>query len=50
MVDAADGPDSRVLCVAEKPSVARAIAEALSGGKHCTRGARGPLQSSDYLL
>ena len=25
----------RVLCIAEKPSVARAVAEALSGGKHC---------------
>ena len=34
----------RVLCIAEKPSVARAVAEALSGGKHCTRGAR-PLQT-----
>ena len=41
--DASD-PDSCVLCVAEKPSVARAIAEALSGGKHCSRGAR-PLQT-----
>ena len=46
-VSADDGPDSRVLCIAEKPSVARAVAEALSGGKHCTRGsgAHGPLQT-----
>ena len=38
-------PDSKVLCIAEKPSVARAVAEALSGGKHCTRGTGGPLQT-----
>ena len=44
-VSADDGPDSRVLCIAEKPSVARAVAEALSGGKHCTRGSGGPLQT-----
>ena len=37
-------PECRVLCVAEKPSVARAIAEALSGGKHCTRNKNSPLQ------
>ena len=45
MASAVDEPESRVLCVAEKPSVARAVAEALSGGKHCTRGKGGPLQT-----
>ena len=44
-VGADEGPESRVLCIAEKPSVARAVAEALSGGKHCTRGSHGPLQT-----
>ena len=43
--DANDDPESRVLCIAEKPSVARAVAVALSGGKHCTRGTHGPLQT-----
>ena len=45
MADVDDNdPDACVLCVAEKPSVARAIAEALSGGKHCTRNKNSPLQ------
>jgi hypothetical protein len=38
-VDVSD-PDSRVLVVAEKPSVALAIAEVLSQGRKRTRGAR----------
>ena len=41
-------PDSCVLFVAEKPSVARALAEVLSGGKYGSRGAR-PLETH-YLF
>lgn len=43
---AASDPECRVLMVAEKPSVATAIAEALSAGRKRTRGAP-PLRTHD---
>ena len=39
-----DTPDTSVLFVAEKPSVARAIADVLSGGRHGTYGMK-PMQT-----
>ena len=45
---ATDSPDVTVLFVAEKPSVSRALAELLSGGRYGTRGAR-PLETHYFF-
>ena len=46
-MQADDHPDARVLFVAEKPSVAAAVADALSGGRKRVRG-QPPLRIHDF--